>query len=70
MKKTIKTRIEISRVITDSRDGRTDKFIPAKIARELYEQGKLSIDVTNSRNERIYCPNSINNNEWRQFIIK
>lgn len=60
--------IEKSKVIVDSRDGRKDKWIPTKIARELYEAGKLAIDVTNSVNERIYCPIE-GNNEWMNHIL-
>jgi len=58
--------IEKSRVIVDSRDGRLDKFIPTSVARKLYDEGKLAIDVTNSVNERVYCPNA--DNTWRQYI--
>ncbi len=41
MKPTIKTKLV--RVIVDSRDSKTDKWIPESIARALYLQGKLSL---------------------------
>jgi hypothetical protein len=59
--------IEKSRVIVDSRDGRLDRFIPTEIARKLYNDGKLAVDVTNSTWERVYCP--IGDNSWRQHIL-
>ena len=67
MKKKKPEFIEKSRVIVDSRDGSKDKFIPTKIARELYEQGKLAIDVTNSVYERVYCPT--HDDDWKKHII-
>lgn len=60
--------IEKSRVIIDSRDGSRDKFIPTSIARKLYDDGKLAIDVTNSVYERVYCP--IKDDSWKQYIVQ
>jgi len=66
MKKKTKP-IELSKVIVDSRDGRKDKWIPTKIARELYNSGKLAVDVTNSVYERVYCP--CGDDSWKQYIV-
>jgi hypothetical protein len=60
--------VEKSRVIVDSRDGRLDRFIPTSIARKLYEEGRLAIDVTNSVYERVYCP--LEDDGWKQHIIR
>ena len=52
----MKNRVDTRRVIVDPRDGRMDYFLPVEVAKKLYSQGKISIDVTNSegKNEFTY----------------
>jgi hypothetical protein len=48
---------DYARVIRKSSDSSFDVFIPRTIARQLFNEGKLAIDQTNSKpNEIIYCP--------------
>jgi hypothetical protein len=58
----------LSKITPDARDGRKDKFIPREKARELFEAGKLYVDVTNSRTERVYCPVE-GNSEWMRYVV-
>lgn len=45
-----------ARVIRLSRNGSLDYFIPRARARQLFDEGKLWIDLTNSKPEdTIYC---------------
>jgi hypothetical protein len=37
------------RIIVDSRDSRLDLWIPVKMGVELYHDGKLAMDLTNTR---------------------
>jgi hypothetical protein len=59
--------VEKSRVVVDSRDGSKDKFIPTLIARKLYDEGRLAIDMTNSVYERVYCPT--HDDTWKKYTL-
>jgi hypothetical protein len=49
MPRNIKARAIMARVIRDPRNSRMDYFIPADDARRLYEQGKLALDLNNTK---------------------
>jgi hypothetical protein len=48
-KKVTEPVVEMARVIRDPRDGSQDYFIPRTRARELFDEGKLHVDMTNSK---------------------
>ena len=64
----------VARITWDSRDGSKDKFILRTKAEELYEQGKLYIDETNSSGKWYYryCleNNAVDDRDICQFYIK
>lgn len=54
-----------AQIIIDSRDYRKDWFIPRDLARALFEDGLLNVDVTNSNSEIVYCP--ADEDSWRKI---
>lgn len=55
-KRTQAPRVPMSRVIVNTRDAGTDKWIPTATAQRLYDEGKLAVDLTNTKSVRVYCP--------------
>lgn len=43
----------MSRVIVDSRNSKKDYYLPTTEARRLYQEGRLAIDLTNSKSNNV-----------------
>lgn len=48
--------VPMSRVIINTRDAGTDKWIPTAEAQRMYAEGTLAQDLTNTKSVRVYCP--------------
>ena len=54
-----KVSVELSRIILDTRDYRTDLFAPTELCKRLYQEGKISLfsKYSSDKHSPSYCPN-------------